>query len=77
VTIPGPGLALFQEAGANLSRHSPAKVDTHKAERGPLLLTSGTEDHTVPFKVTQEVFDITRKARPTPNSTCSRAAIIR
>ena len=58
MTIPGPGLALFQEAGANLSRHSSAKVDTHKAERGPLLLTSGTEDHTVPFKVTQEVFDM-------------------
>jgi dipeptidyl aminopeptidase/acylaminoacyl peptidase len=26
------------------------------AERGPLLLTSGTEDHTVPLKVTKEVF---------------------
>jgi pimeloyl-ACP methyl ester carboxylesterase len=55
-TIPGPGLALFQEAGANLSRHSPVKVDTHNAERGPLLLTSGTDDHTVPLKVTKEVF---------------------
>jgi pimeloyl-ACP methyl ester carboxylesterase len=56
--IPGPGRALFQEAGANLSRHSPAKVDTHLAERGPLLLTSGTEDHTVPLKVTEAVFKI-------------------
>jgi pimeloyl-ACP methyl ester carboxylesterase len=55
-TIPGPGRALFQEAGANLSRRSPAKVDTHNAERGPLLLTSGTDDHTVPLKVTKEVF---------------------
>jgi pimeloyl-ACP methyl ester carboxylesterase len=60
-TIPGPGLALFQEAGANLSRHSPTKVDTHLAERGPLLLTSGTEDHTVPFKVTKEVFEMYSK----------------
>ena len=55
-SIPGPGLALFQDAGANFSRHSPAKVDTHKADRGPLLLTSGTDDHTVPLKVTEEVF---------------------
>ena len=46
---------MFEDAGANLSRHSPAKVDTHKADRGPLLLTSGTEDHTVPLKVTNEV----------------------
>jgi pimeloyl-ACP methyl ester carboxylesterase len=60
-SIPGPGEALFQEAGANLSPHSPAKVDTHLAERGPLLLTSGTEDHTVPLKVTEEVFKLYAK----------------
>jgi pimeloyl-ACP methyl ester carboxylesterase len=59
--IPGPGRALFQEAAANLSAHSPAKVDTHTADRGPLLLTSGTEDHTVPMKVTKEVFALYEK----------------
>jgi pimeloyl-ACP methyl ester carboxylesterase len=60
-TIPGPGRPLFEDAGANFSRHSPAKVDTHNAERGPLLLTSGTEDHTVPLKVTKEVFGMYSK----------------
>jgi pimeloyl-ACP methyl ester carboxylesterase len=60
-TIPGPGWALFQEAGANLSPHSPTKVDTHTANRGPLLLTSGTDDHTVPLKVTEEVFKLYSK----------------
>jgi pimeloyl-ACP methyl ester carboxylesterase len=55
-TIPGPGRALFQVATANFSRHSPAAVDTHKAGRGPLLLTSGDEDHTVPLKVTTEAY---------------------
>jgi len=55
-TIPGPGLPLFQDAVANLFSHSPAMVDTYLALRGPLLLTSGTEDHTVPLKVTKEVF---------------------
>ena len=54
-TIPGAGRPMFEDTGANFSRHSPAKVDTHKADRGPLLLTSGTEDHTVPLKVTKEV----------------------
>jgi pimeloyl-ACP methyl ester carboxylesterase len=54
-TIPGPGRPLFEDATANFSRNSAAKVDTHKAPRGPLLLASGTEDHTVPKAVTLEV----------------------
>ncbi|MDP9168215.1 MAG: alpha/beta hydrolase [Actinomycetota bacterium] len=60
-TIPGPGLPLFEDAAANFSKNSPAKVDTHLADRGPLLLTSGTEDHTVPLKVTKEVFGLYAK----------------
>lgn len=55
-TIPGPGRPLFQDAAANFVKHSPAKVDTRLADRGPLLLTSGTEDHTVPLKVTRAVY---------------------
>jgi pimeloyl-ACP methyl ester carboxylesterase len=58
VTIPGPGRPLFEDAAANFSRHSPAQVDTHTAVRGPLLLTSGSDDHTVPAKVTREVFGL-------------------
>jgi pimeloyl-ACP methyl ester carboxylesterase len=54
-TIPGPGRPLFEDATANFSRNSPAKVDTHQAVRGPLLLISGSDDHTVPKKVTLEV----------------------
>jgi pimeloyl-ACP methyl ester carboxylesterase len=57
-TIPGPGRPLFEDATANFSRHSPAAVDTHHAVRGPLLLTSGTEDHTVPRSVTDAVFKL-------------------
>jgi pimeloyl-ACP methyl ester carboxylesterase len=57
-TIPGPGLPLFEDAAAAFSRHSPAAVDTHLADRGPLLLTSGTEDHTVPLKVTTQVYKL-------------------
>jgi pimeloyl-ACP methyl ester carboxylesterase len=62
-TIPGPGRPLFQDAAANFVKNSPAKVDTHLAERGPLLLTSGTEDHTVPLKVTKEVYGLYAKGK--------------
>jgi pimeloyl-ACP methyl ester carboxylesterase len=60
-TIPGAGRPLFQDASANFFPHSPARVDTHLAERGPLLVTSGTDDHVVPLNVTQEVFDKYRR----------------
>ena len=52
-TIPSPAKPLFQAAVANFSLHSPAKVNTENADRGPLLLISGTEDHTVPDVVTR------------------------
>jgi pimeloyl-ACP methyl ester carboxylesterase len=51
--IPSPARPLFEAAIANFSLHSPAKVNTKNEERGPLLLISGTEDHTVPDKVTR------------------------
>ena len=52
-TIPSPAKPLFQAAVANFSLHSPAKVDTANEARGPLLLISGTADHTVPDVVTR------------------------
>lgn len=52
-TIPSPARPLFQAAAANFSMHSEAKVDTDNSSRGPLLLISGLEDHTVPDVVTR------------------------
>lgn len=52
-TIPSPARPLFQAAAANFSMHSQAKVDTDNSTRGPLLLISGTADHTVPDVVTR------------------------
>jgi pimeloyl-ACP methyl ester carboxylesterase len=46
--IPSPARPLFEAATANFSLHSQAKVDTGNQSRGPLLLISGAEDHTVP-----------------------------
>ncbi|WP_426518820.1 alpha/beta hydrolase [Diaminobutyricibacter sp. McL0618] len=56
-SIPGPGRPLFEDATANFSRKSPAALDTAHV-RGPLLLTSGSVDNTVPLKVTKEVFGL-------------------
>lgn len=52
-TIPSPARPLFQAAAANFVMHSEAKVDTGNEDRGPLLLLSGTADHTVPDVVTR------------------------
>src|SRR3954451_3575665 len=52
-TIPSPARPLFQAAAANFVMHSQAKVNTANDERGPLLLISGTADHTVPDVVTR------------------------
>jgi alpha-beta hydrolase superfamily lysophospholipase len=52
-TIPSPARPLFEGAGAAFSPHSPAKVDTANEDRGPLLLTMGGKDHTVPEVITK------------------------
>ncbi|HTC68347.1 MAG TPA: alpha/beta hydrolase [Acidothermaceae bacterium] len=52
-TIPSPARPLFQAAAANFALHSEAKVNTDNSTRGPLLLISGLEDHTVPDVVTR------------------------
>jgi pimeloyl-ACP methyl ester carboxylesterase len=50
---PSPAKPLFQAAVANFALHSQAKVNTANTDRGPLLLISGTADHTVPDVVTR------------------------
>ena len=52
-TIPSPARPLFEAAAAALSPHSPAQVDTANQDRGPLLLTMGGKDHTVPEAITK------------------------
>jgi pimeloyl-ACP methyl ester carboxylesterase len=51
-TVPSPGKPLFEAGLANFSPRSPAKVNTHNKTRGPLLLTAGGKDHTVPPAIT-------------------------
>jgi non-heme chloroperoxidase len=49
--VPTSGAPLFQAATANLNPWTEAKVDTKNPERGPLLITSGERDHTVPWAI--------------------------
>ena len=53
-TIPSPGRPLFEAAVANFAPRSPAKVATANGTRGPLLLTSGDLDHTVPPAIVKQ-----------------------
>lgn len=61
-TIPSPARPLFQAAVANFALHSEAKVNTANDSRGPLLLISGTADHTVPDVVTQSTMKQYRRS---------------
>jgi pimeloyl-ACP methyl ester carboxylesterase len=49
--VPAPGKPLFQAAAANLNPWTEVKVDTKNPERGPMLIISGEEDHTVPWSI--------------------------
>ena len=54
--VPGSGVPIFQAATANVNPWTDAKVDTTNPERGPLLITSGEEDHTVPPTVANAAY---------------------
>jgi pimeloyl-ACP methyl ester carboxylesterase len=60
--IPSPGKPLFEAALSNFTPHSPAAVDTGNPDRGPLLLTAGGKDHTVPEAVTKGEAKLYRKS---------------
>jgi non-heme chloroperoxidase len=49
--VAAPGVALMQMAYANLNPRTEARVDPTNPNRGPLLIISGEEDHTVPWAI--------------------------
>jgi non-heme chloroperoxidase len=50
-SVPGSGEPIFQAAAANFNPWTEAKVDTKNAQRGPLLIISADQDHTVPWAI--------------------------
>jgi non-heme chloroperoxidase len=59
--VPTPGAPLFQAASANLNPWTEAKVDARNPDRGPLLIISGENDHTVPWAVANASFKKERR----------------
>jgi pimeloyl-ACP methyl ester carboxylesterase len=54
--VPAPGAPIFQSAAANFNPWTEAKVNTRNPDRGPLLIISGENDHTVPWAVANASF---------------------
>lgn len=54
--VPAPGRPIFQAAAANVSFSKATAVDCHNPERGPLLIISGTADHTVTPSLSRAAF---------------------
>jgi pimeloyl-ACP methyl ester carboxylesterase len=61
-TIPSPARPLFQAATANLNPNAQTKVDVKNDDRGPLLLTMGGRDRTVPESISKSTFRQYRKS---------------
>src|SRR5262245_33079425 len=55
--VPGPGAPLFQAASANVNPRSEAQVDTTTLDRGPMLIISAGQDHTVPVAVAKAAYE--------------------
>jgi pimeloyl-ACP methyl ester carboxylesterase len=55
-SVPGPGKPLFQAAAANVNPWSEAKVDAKNSERGPMLIVSADNDHTVPWAIAEAAY---------------------
>ena len=54
--VAAPGVALMQQANANLNPFTEAKLDPKNPERGPLLIIEGEKDHTVPWAIANASF---------------------
>lgn len=54
---PETGRIFYEDAYAMFGMHSPVEVDYAKADRAPLLMTAGEDDHTVPASVVRSAFE--------------------
>ena len=59
--VPASGEPIFQAAAANLNPWTEAKVKSKNPDRGPLLIVSGAEDHTVPPAIANASFKRQRR----------------
>ncbi len=59
--VAAPGKPIFQAAVANFNPSSETKADTGNPERGPLLITTGGEDHAVPAAMSKAAYGKQRR----------------
>src|SRR5919199_7024063 len=59
--VAGSGIALVQMGNANLNPWTEARVDTRNADRGPLLIIDGEQDHTVPWAIAKAAYQRQRR----------------
>jgi pimeloyl-ACP methyl ester carboxylesterase len=59
--VPGSGEPLFQAAAANLNPWTEAKVRSKNPDRGPLLIISADQDHTVPWAIAKASYKKQRR----------------
>lgn len=55
-SVPGPGAVIFQAATANLNPFTEAKVDSRNPKRGPMLIVTSDQDHTVPPAIAKAAY---------------------
>jgi non-heme chloroperoxidase len=67
--VAAAGRPLFQAAAANLNPWTEVSADTTNPERGPLLIVSGGQDHTVPSSMVSAAF---RRQQRNPGVTVFR-----
>ena len=60
-SVPGSGAMIFQAATANLNPFTQVKVDSKNPNRGPLLIISADNDHTVPWSIANAAFKKQRR----------------
>ena len=64
--VAAPGRPIFQAAFANFNPAAETKADTKNPERGPLLITTGENDHAVPPAMSKAAY---KKQRRNPGVT--------
>jgi pimeloyl-ACP methyl ester carboxylesterase len=60
-SVPGAGAPIFQAATANLNPWTEARVDSENPDRGPMLIVSADQDHTVPWAIAHASFKKQRR----------------
>jgi non-heme chloroperoxidase len=60
-SVAGSGAMVFQAATANLNPWTEAKVDSRNPDRGPLLIVSADNDHTVPWSIANAAYKKERR----------------